>query len=151
VTGDGSIQQNIQELLFLQFHRLPLKIFIFNNQGYSSIRATQNAFFNGHYVGADKGSGVANPNFEKLAQAYEIAYFRIRTNSELNLMIPAVIGSTGPAICEVDIAADQGVTPKASAFKRPDGTLESRPLEDMAPFLPRDEIHENMHLFDDEL
>ncbi len=150
MTGDGSIQLNIQELLFLQFHQLPLKIFIFNNRGYSSIRATQNAFFKGRFVGADPASGVGSPNFEKLAHAYNIAYFKINTNAELDSVIPAALATTGPAICEVNLAVEQGITPKASAFTRPDGTIESRPLEDMAPFLSREEVFENMHLFDDE-
>jgi acetolactate synthase-1/2/3 large subunit len=150
VTGDGSIQWNIQELLFLQFHRLPVKVFVFNNQGYASIRATQDAFFNGRYVGADRASGVVNPDFGKLAAAYDIAYFRIRNNTELPTVISQVLATDGPALCEVNIAIEQGISPKASAFRRADGTLESRPLEDMAPFLPREEIHENMHLFDDE-
>lgn len=151
VTGDGSIQWNIQELLFLQHHRLPVKVFVFNNQGYSSIRATQNAFFNGRFVGADRASGVANPDFAKLAGAYDVAYFRIDSHEDLDRVIPQVLASAGPALCEVKIAVEQGISPKASAFRRADGTLESRPLEDMAPFLPREEIHENMHLFDDEL
>ncbi|MBI5426106.1 MAG: thiamine pyrophosphate-binding protein [Opitutae bacterium] len=150
VTGDGSIQWNIQELLFLQHHRLPVKVFVFNNRGYSSIRATQNAFFNGRYVGADLASGVANPDFAKLADAYGIAYFRIDGHGDLDQIIPRVLATAGPALCEVKIAIEQGISPKASAFRRADGTLESRPLEDMAPFLPREEIHENMHQFDDE-
>jgi acetolactate synthase I/II/III large subunit len=150
MTGDGSIQMNIQELLFLQVHQLPLKIFIFNNRGYSSIRATQNAFFKGRFVGADPASGVGNPNFEKLAHAYEIPYFNIKTNAELDSVISSALATAGPAICEVNLAVEQGITPKASAFTRPDGTIESRPLEDMAPFLSREEVFENMHLCDDE-
>jgi len=150
VTGDGSFQWNLQELLFLKFHQLPVKVFIFNNRGYSSIRATQNNFFNGRFVGAEVSSGVANLDFQKLAGAYEITYFKIRTNDELAVVIPQVLATTGPVICDVNIAEDAGISPKASAFRRADGTLESRPLEDMSPFLPREEIHENMHLFDDE-
>jgi acetolactate synthase-1/2/3 large subunit len=150
VTGDGSIQWNILVLLFLQLHQLPVKIFIFNNQGYSSIRATQNAFFNGRFVGADRASGVANPDFSKLAAAYGIRYARIDSHDELNAFISEVLATAGPMMCEVKISSEQGISPKASAFKRADGTLESRPLEDMAPFLPREEIHENMHQFDDE-
>ena len=151
VTGDGSFQWNLQELLFLKFHQLPVKIFIFNNRGYSSIRATQNSFFNGRFVGAEAGSGVANLDFEKLAGAYDITYFKIRTNDELVAVIPLVLATNGPVVCDVNIAEDAGISPKASAFRRADGTLESRPLEDMSPFLPREEIHENMHLFDDEV
>ena len=151
VTGDGSIQWNIQELLFLQFHKLPVKIFVFNNQGYSSIRATQNSFFNGRYVGAEISSGVANPDFSKLAGAYGIAYRRIDSHEDLDKVISEVLATEGPTLCEVKISPDQSVSPKASAFRRPDGTMESRPLEDMAPFLSREEIQENMHQFDDEI
>jgi acetolactate synthase I/II/III large subunit len=151
VTGDGSIQWNIQELLFLQFHKLPLKVFVFNNQGYSSIRATQNAFFSGRYVGADLSSGVANPDFRKLADAYALAYRKITTHADLDVVIPEVLAIEGPVICEINVAVEQGITPKASAFRRADGILESRPLEDMAPFLSREEVHANMHLFDDEI
>jgi acetolactate synthase I/II/III large subunit len=151
VTGDGSIQWNIQELLFLQFHKLPVKIFVFNNQGYWSIRATQSNFFAGRLVGADSSSGVANPNFEKLAAAYDIPFFRIPNNSALSSILPQVLAIPGPVICELNIAVDQGVSPKASAFKREDGVLESRPLEDMSPFLPREEVYANMHKFDDDL
>lgn len=150
ITGDGSVQWNIQELLFLQHHQLPVKVFIFNNQGYSSIRATQNSFFEGRFVGADRASGVANPDFAKLAHAYSIPYLRIDGHADLDRVIQEVLNSAGPVICEVRIAPEQGITPKASAFRRPDGTLESRPLEDMSPFLPREEVHENMHQFDDE-
>jgi acetolactate synthase-1/2/3 large subunit len=150
VTGDGSIQWNIQELLTIQFHQLPVKIFIFNNRGYSSIRATQNTFFEGRFVGADRKSGVANPDFSKLAAAYEIGYRFVDNNRNLASVIADVLGTHGPVICEVKVSPEQGISPKASAFRRTDGTIESRPLEDMAPFLSREEIHENMHLFDGE-
>jgi acetolactate synthase I/II/III large subunit len=150
ITGDGSIQWNIQELLFLQFHKMPVKIFVFNNMGYSSIRATQNNFFAGRFVGADRGSGVANPDFAKLADAYSINYARLDSHEMLDEVITRVLATPGPFICEVKISPEQGISPKASAFKRADGVLESRPLEDMAPFLSREEVHENMHMFDDE-
>ncbi|MFA5263744.1 MAG: thiamine pyrophosphate-binding protein [Opitutaceae bacterium] len=150
LTGDGSLQWNIQELLFLQYHKLPVAILIFNNDGYQSIRGTQDAFFEGRYTGADSSSGVANPNFEKLAGAYGMPYFKIARNDEIAKVLPAVLAVDGPVLCEVMIEPGQGISPKASAFKRPDGTLESRPLEDMAPFLPREEVYANMHLFDDE-
>lgn len=150
VTGDGSIQWNIQELLTIRHYNLPIKIFVFNNRGYSSIRATQNNFFDGRYVGADATSGVSNPNFAALAAAYGLRYQCISANSELQNGIAATLQTERPVLCEVNISPEQGVSPKASAFRREDGTLESRPLEDMAPFLPREEVWRNMHLFDDE-
>ena len=150
VTGDGSIQMNLQELMTISYYRLPIKIFVFNNNGYASIRATQNSLFGGRTVASDPGSGVGNPDFERLAAAYNLRYARISNNGELENGIRHVLDGTGPVLCEVMIASEQGITPKASAFRREDGTFESRPLEDMAPFLPREEVWANMHLFDDE-
>lgn len=150
VTGDGSIQWNIQELLTVRHYDLPLKIFIFNNRGYSCIRATQNNFFDGRFVGSDQASGVSNPDFKLLAGAYGIRHATINTPAELHAGLQQVLSTEGPVLCEVNIAVGQGISPKASAFRREDGTLESRPLEDMAPFLPREEVMENMHLFDEE-
>jgi acetolactate synthase-1/2/3 large subunit len=150
VTGDGSIQWNVQELLTIRRYSLPVKIFVFNNRGYSSTRSTQNAFFEGRYVGADHASGVANPDFRALAAAYQIAYDRIDCNDEVETGLARFLADEQPGLCELRIAPEQGITPKASAFRRDDGSFESRPLEDMAPFLPREEIWENMHLFDDD-
>jgi len=149
LSGDGSSQWNVQELLTIKHYRLPVKIFIFNNQGYTNIRITQSNFF-GRYVGADSASGVSNPDFAHLAAAYGLSYSQIRTNADIESGIRAALQTDGPTLCELNIAVDQGITPKASAFRREDGTLESRPLEDMAPFLPREEVWENMHKFDDE-
>lgn len=149
VTGDGSIQWNIQELMLMGLHALPIKIFIFNNQGYSAIRATQKAFFNGHFVGADQASGVANPDFGHLAAAYRLTYKRIGSSAEVEAGILEALQADGPVLCEVMISPQQWISPKASAFRRPDGTLESRPIEDMEPFLSREEIWDNMHQFDE--
>jgi len=148
VTGDGSFQWNLQELLTVRHNQLPLKIFVFNNAGYSSIRATQNAFFGGFFVGAEAGSGVANPDFEGLARAYGMAYHRIPDHRALDGVIRMALEGGGAALVEVIVDPSQAISPKASAFRKADGTFESRPLEDMAPFLPREEVSRNMHLFD---
>ncbi len=150
VTGDGSIQWNIQELLTLRHYRLPIKVFVFNNRGYASIRGTQNTFFDGRYVGAGPTSGVGSPDFGALAAAYAIDYQFIGSHCDLKQGIASTLAGAGPALCEVNIAPEQGVSPKASAFRRADGTLESRPLEDMAPFLPREEVWLNMHMFEED-
>ncbi len=149
VTGDGSLQWNLQELLTISRNALPVKLFVFNNEGYASIRSTQNAFFGGRFVGADFSSGLANPGFAALAQAYGLPYFAIPDHAALNRVMRETLEIDGPVLCEVRIAPEQAIEPKATAFRKPDGTFESRPLEDMAPFLPREEIFENMHLFDD--
>jgi len=150
VTGDGSIQWNIQELLTIRHYDLPIKIFVVNNHGYTCIRATQNNFFAGRAVGSDKASGVSNPRFDRLAAAYDIPYSRIQDNAGLRSGIAAVLGANGPRLCELNVAVEQGISPRVSSYRRADGTMESRPIEDMAPFLPREEVHANMHLFDDD-
>ncbi|MBA2271766.1 MAG: thiamine pyrophosphate-binding protein [Chthoniobacterales bacterium] len=148
VNGDGSIQWNIQELLTAKYYELPLKIFILSNNGYSSIRATQNSLFEGRLVGADPSSGVGTMDFEKLAALYGFSYSRIKNNEQIADGATAALAGPGACICEVKVSPNQSVTPKASAFRREDGTFESRPLEDMSPFLPREEVAWNMGLFD---
>ena len=148
VTGDGSIQFNIHELETIKYYKLPIKIFIFNNQGYESIRSTQDNYFSGNYVGSNKDSGVTNPDFKLLARAHDFKYENITNNDQLVNKIKKTLKTKGPVLCEVNIAYDQKRMPRVSSFRRPDGTLESRPLEDMFPFLPRDEIYKNMHMFD---
>ena len=148
LTGDGSSQWNAQEMLTIKHYNLPVKIFIFNNRGYTNIRMTQAHFF-GRFVGADESSGVSNPDFAHLAAAYGFTYSRIETNDQIEEGIKAVLQTAGPALCELNVDVRQGITPKVSSFRREDGTLESRALEDMAPFLPREEVWRNMHLFDD--
>jgi acetolactate synthase-1/2/3 large subunit len=149
-TGDGSFQFNSQELLTMAHYRLPIQIFVINNQGYSNIRGTQNNFFEGRFAGADPSSGVGTPRFEYLAAAYDFRYSRIKNHKDLEACIRTALAGEGPGICEVNVSPNQGIWPKASAFRRPDGTFESRPLEDMFPFLPREEVWENMHQFDSE-
>jgi acetolactate synthase-1/2/3 large subunit len=101
-------------------------------------------------VGAEPGSGVANPDFEKLAAAFYLGYARIDRPEQLEAGLDHALAHDGPILCEVRVNPQQAISPKMSSFRREDGTLESRPLEDMAPFLSRDEIHENMHMFDDD-
>jgi acetolactate synthase I/II/III large subunit len=149
-TGDGSFQFNAQELLTIAHYRLPIQIFVLNNRGYSNIRGTQNNFFEGRFVGADPASGVGNPHFDRLAAAYDFRYSRIENHTNLEAGIRTVLAAEGPGICEINVSPTQGIWPKASAFRRADGTFESRPLEDMSPFLPREEVWENMHQFDEE-
>lgn len=150
VTGDGSIQFNIHELGTISAYRLGLKIFVFNNNGYESIKTMQDNHFNSRYVGADQTSGVTNPNFQKLAESYGISYFVLKNNTELNKKLGKILATSGPALCEILVSPDQHRIPRASSFKRPDGTMESRPLEDMWPFLPREEIKANMSMFEDD-
>jgi acetolactate synthase-1/2/3 large subunit len=146
ITGDGSIMLNIQELLTIRNYNLPIKIFIFNNKGYASIRATQINLLNGHLVGSDENTGVKNPSFEYLAKAFDFNYFVINGNDEISEVAEKVLKENRFSICEINLSYDVKITPKAIAFKKEDGTLESKPLEDMFPFLPEEEIKYNMNL-----
>ncbi len=150
VTGDGSLQFNVQELLTVGHYRLNLKIFVLNNQGYESIRTTQANYFDRRFVGSDFQSGISNPNFESLAHAYGLAYAKVAEPGAVRDVVRTTLEHDGPILCEVIICPDQARMPRVSSFRRDDGVMESRPLEDMFPFLSRDEVHQNMHLFDDE-
>jgi acetolactate synthase-1/2/3 large subunit len=142
--GDGSIQLNIQEFETVAYHRLPLKIFVFNNGGYLSIRTTQNNFFDGHLVGESEKSGVGFPDFVKVAKAYGIPAFRITRHSQLEEAIGRALDSDGPALCDVLMDPDQPFSPRTASKRLPDGRMGSSPLEDMYPFLPKDEFLSNM-------
>ena len=142
--GDGSIQMNIQELQTLLNYKLPVKLFVYNNGGYLSIKTTQRSFFEGRFMGSEAGSGVILPSFEKLAAAYGLPYFRLVNNQGLDAKLPEVFAVKGPALVEVMLDPFEVLGPKAASKKLPDGSMVSAPLEDMAPFLPREEFAANM-------
>lgn len=147
VTGDGSLMVNVHELEIISCYKLPIKIFVFNNDGYESIRYTQNNLFEGRIVGADKKTGVSNPNFKDLANAHRLPYEIISNNSEIDKKLKKVLKIKGPILCEIKINPKQRRMPRISSYRRPDGVLESKPLEDMWPFLPKKEVFENMNIF----
>lgn len=144
IAGDGSIQLNIQELRTIVHHLLPIKIFLWNNQGYGSIRMTQDAYFPGGYVAADPSSGVSFPDMVKLAEAYGLPARRVHDHSTLREGIQATLDTQGPAFCEILMSPTQPMLPKLASELRPDGSMVSKPLEDMFPFLDRKEFMENM-------
>lgn len=144
ISGDGSIQMNIQELQTIIHHRLPIKIFVINNNGYHSIRQTQKNFFGEPLVGIGADSGdLSFPSFEKLAWAYGYPYQKISDNSEVEKVAEA-LALEGPCICEVFVDTEQKFEPKAASKRLSDGTMVSAPLEDLAPFLPKEELKEQM-------
>jgi acetolactate synthase-1/2/3 large subunit len=144
ITGDGSFQMNIQELQTIVHHHLPVKLFVWNNDGYLSIRATQNKFFEGRFIGTDDTSGVSFPDLEKIAGAYGIKYFKADTVDGLRKILKEIMTVEEPVICEVISIRDQLVAPTVSSVKQENGRLFSKPIEDMFPFLPREEFEENM-------
>ena len=145
LTGDGSIQMNLQELQTIIHHKMPIKIFLINNGGYHSIRQTQKNFFGEPLVGIGVDSGdLSFPSMEKLAWAYGYPYVSARHNGELKRAIEETLTVQGPAICEVFVTTDQNFEPKSSAKRLEDGSLVSSPLEDLSPFLPEEEMNKNM-------
>jgi acetolactate synthase-1/2/3 large subunit len=144
VDGDGGFQLNIQELETISRLNLPIKFFVLNNQGYGSIRSTQRAYFNGHLVGCDPSSGLTFPDTIRIGSAYNIKSVRISDPSNLRDMIRVVLQLPGPVICEVMTDPDQTVSPHVSSHVRSDGSMVSRPLEDLFPFLDREELFSNM-------
>lgn len=147
VTGEGSLQMNLQELQTIWQNRLPVKLFVINNQGYHSIRQTQQNYFGEPLVGVGEESGdLSFPDLEKLIPAYGFPYRSIHTSEELQEKIEEVLNFDGAIVCEVFVTKYQKTEPKTSAKKLPDGRMVSAPLEDMYPFLSREELEENMYI-----
>lgn len=144
ITGDGSFQMNIQDIATIVHNRLPIKIFIFNNNGYLLIRQTQHNYMEDRLYGEGPSSGVWCPDAMKIAQAYGVKGIRITKVSELDEKLQEVLDYDGPVICDVLTQEWQLIIPRVSSDKMPDGTLVMRKYEDMFPFLSKDELKENM-------
>lgn len=143
-TGDGSVMMNLQELETISFNKLPIKIFILNNSGYSSIRQTQRNFFDGRMTGSGCDSGVGMPDFTKLAEGFGIKSVKIESEENLENKILEVLNYDGAIVCEVMIQKEYAFLPKLSSRKLDDGTMVSPSLEDMFPFISREEYEKNM-------
>jgi acetolactate synthase I/II/III large subunit len=144
LSGDGSAMLNFQELATIAYQRLPIVIFLLNNNGYISIRQTQNAYFNGRLHGVDGDSGVGFPNFRAVASAFGLATELIADPAEVDAKLKSVLAAEGPLLCEVMLPHDYAFTPKLSSARLPDGRMVSKPLEDLSPLLDRDEFRSNM-------
>ena len=142
ISGDGSIQMNLQELQTIVQNRLPIKIFVINNGGYHSIRQTQSNLFGHHTkVGIGPESGdLSFPSLERLAWAYGYPYVACHKNSDLAATLDAVFDTVGACIAEIFVDPTQVFEPKSATTRRPDGSLFSPPIEDLAPFLDREEL-----------
>jgi acetolactate synthase I/II/III large subunit len=144
LTGDGSIMLNLQELQTIAHHKLPIKIFLFENGGYLSIRRTQDNLFKGFHVGSDSDSGVSCPDFIKIAKAFGLSSYEMHTHAEMEPVIKEVLAGPGPALCVVHMDPEEKLIPKLASKLNPDGSMVSPPLEDMFPFLEREEFKNNM-------
>lgn len=143
VDGDGGLQMNVQEFETLRRLNLPVKYFVLSNEGYSSIRTSQNRWF-GRLSGADATSGMTLPDIRKVAEAYGLKTALIADQRNLAADIAAVLAMDGPVICEVVTIPDEQRIPSMSSAQRPDGSLYSKPIEDLWPFLDREEFLANM-------
>lgn len=144
IDGDGGFQMNIQELELLHRFQLPLKIFVLNNQGYGSIRGSQNNYFKGHYVASDPSSGLTLPDTCRVAEAYRLPTCRLTGNAGLREKVREILAAPGPFLCDVVVPKDQPTSPKLSSYQKKDGSMASKPLEDLWPFLDREEFAANM-------
>ncbi len=143
VDGDGGFQLNIQELETVKRLALPITFFVMNNQGYASIRAMQKGYF-GLLTGADASSGMTLPDVIKVAEAYGLSTASISDMHNLEQQIKNVLAMEGPVVCNVAIIPDEARAPRVTSAQQPDGSMVSKPLEDMWPFLDRDEFLSNM-------
>lgn len=144
ITGDGSFQTNIQELQTIVHYKLPIKLFVWNNDGYASIRSTQNRLFEKRLFGTDTDHGVSLPDTKKIAAAYGIPYVKLEGVKNLGENMKKVLDMQGPVICEAMCVRDQEIIPTVASKKLDDGRMVSKPLEDMYPFLDREEFKKQM-------
>ncbi len=146
IVGDGSLQMNIQELQTCVTQKLPVKIFVWNNGGYATIYSHQKSIFKGRFVGVDAPSGTAFPPLEKIADAYGIKYYRAEKTAELEKIMPKIMQSTAPVICDVVCPRDEKVpiVQTKARYRTPDGKVIALPIEDMFPPIDRELFEREM-------
>ena len=144
IEGDGSIMMNLQELQTIKNYNLPIKIFIINNCGYSSCKQTQTNFFNGHFVGCSKNTGVGLPDFTEIGKAFGLKSIKLDKPKNLEETIKIVLNEKQPIICEVITQEDYTFSPKLASRKLENGEFTTPSLEDMFPHLSQEELNKNM-------
>lgn len=144
VDGDGGFQFNIQELETVRRLKLPIKFFVLNNDGYASIRASQTNYFGRAGIGCDAQTGLTVPDISRVAAAYGLGTAIIEDQTDVVQQVRQVLNTPGPVVCDVRVIPDEVRAPRLSSYQKPDGSFVSRPLEDLWPFLPREEFLANM-------
>ncbi len=144
VDGDGGFMFNIQELETIHRLQLPIKFFVLNNDGYSSIRASQKAYFGEAAIGADRNSGLTIPNLSDVGAAFKLGTHVIKDQTDLRSEVRKVLDMPGPVLCDVNVLPDEVRAPRLQSYQKEDGSFVSKPLEDLFPFLPREEFLANM-------
>lgn len=144
VDGDGGFQFNIQELETVARLNLPIKFFVLNNDGYASIRASQQAWFGSAFLGGDRSTGITIPDLAKIAASYGITSYIIQNQNDLRCDIRKVLAMPGPVMVDVRVIKEEVRGPRLQSMQLPDGRFVSKPLEDLWPYLPREEFRANM-------
>ncbi len=144
LTGEGGLQMNIQELATVMHNKLPIKIFIYNNGGYLTIKQTQQLGFKSRIMGSDFGSGLSFPDYNKTADSHRISYVKLKNTKTLKNDVKKVLNTKGPVICELMLDDEQEQMPKAINRRLANGKTLATKFEDMYPFLTAHEIKENM-------
>jgi len=140
ITGDGSLHTNIHELETIRLNKLPIKIFVFNNNGYLSIRNTQGNLLDNRLIGEGNKTGVTIPNLKLIAKAYSIKYYQVKNSKELLKVVPLTLKYKGPVLCDISCLEKQPIIPTVSSKKLPDGSMKSTSIDDMYPFLSTKEM-----------
>ncbi|MFV0280220.1 MAG: thiamine pyrophosphate-binding protein [Rhodoblastus sp.] len=144
IESDGSLMMNLQEMQTIATHQIPLRLFVFNNNGYASIRNTQRNYFDGRYVGSGPAGKLEIPNLVALARTFGWEAMRIEDAADLHSGIQTALSREGPLLIDVTVIPDEALFPKSAALPQADGSIVSMPLEDMSPLLPREEFCANM-------
>ena len=147
LTGEGGLMFNIQELATVAHHKLPIKIFVYSNYGYATIKQTQEFGFDKRLMGVNEDTGLSFPDFMKIAAAHKIAFGEVKDHEQLPPMINLMLMGDGPAMLEVFMSPDQPQAPRFLNRRNADGTMNPTPLEDSFPFLPEDEVAAQMDVF----
>jgi acetolactate synthase-1/2/3 large subunit len=135
---DGAIMFNLQELQLVKHHKIPIKLFVFNNFGYAMIKVSQDNLFASRQVGSGLENGISFPDFRKIAELFEMSHYEVKNNSSLNKELTELLSDSRPALIEVIMSPEQKYLPRLGTTKLPDGTLISPPIEDMEPLIPLD-------------
>ena len=135
ITGDGSAQMNIQEFATLKYNNIPLKLFIYNNNGYMLIRHNQHNYMNDRFLGVGPDSGLQTPEFCKVAAAYGIKAYKIKKADELRQLLPEIMALKEPAIVDITVQEFAPIIPRIASKVMPDGSLKAAEFDDLYPFL----------------
>ena len=146
IAGDGGLQMTVQEMATVMHHQLPIKLFIFNNDGYTTLKQTYEFGFKGRLMGVNKESGISFPNFKDIASAYNFTWSNIVNHNHLKEQVKYILGLGGPILCELRVDPDQRQMPMAINRRNEDGSFNPTSIEDAFPFLDPEEVKQNLEV-----